>query len=120
MQPSMRPCCRTDAGHPTNRQEGRTKQPPSHALTRAPCLVHHRQDLTLLLKSALGIQDACIFNPGLVHLSESEGTMLMSLRTYWGQHKGTPCIRAKVRPVGTASTWANPEPSKAKVRLGVA
>ena len=58
------------------------------------------QDLTLLLKNALDLKDACIFNPGIVHLSEKDGTLLMGFRTYSGKNKGMPCVMAKAsRPL---------------------
>ncbi len=54
------------------------------------------QDLSPLLKTALGIEDACVFNPGLVLLSEEQGTILLAFRVYWSKLVGIPCISSKV------------------------
>ena len=40
------------------------------------------------------VDKVCIFNPGFVHLSEKDGTMLLTVRLYFGQDK--PCTWSKV------------------------
>ena len=32
----------------------------------------------------------------LVHLTEAEGTLLVSFRTYWSKYNDTPCVSSKV------------------------
>ena len=71
--------------------------PHHHCDAPVPCGRLSPQDLSPLVKAALGIKDACIFNPGILHLSEPEGTMLLSFRTYWSAQKGLPCVSSKAR-----------------------
>ncbi|GAX78167.1 hypothetical protein CEUSTIGMA_g5609.t1 [Chlamydomonas eustigma] len=53
------------------------------------------QDLTETLKKSLNLANACLFNPGLVNLSDRQGTFIMSIRAYWSKFRNKPCIRSK-------------------------
>ncbi|GAX78164.1 hypothetical protein CEUSTIGMA_g5606.t1 [Chlamydomonas eustigma] len=56
---------------------------------------HLIQDITSLLKRSLRVDGACIYNPGILQLSEDKGYMLLAARLYWSRYEGLSCKRAK-------------------------
>jgi len=64
-------------------------------------LVSHDQDLTPLLKSRLGLQNACLSNPSIMILNSSDlrhiqqqqsvALLLVSIRIYWSLQDDVAC-----------------------------